>query len=529
MSGKTVNDVMGIQIMDWLSVFNVGFITQALLTVVSAFLVYKCAKFVFDKAMVKQSGNGGRRLNNFESLLNAMSVEKGGAGNICLRVSLTSKQSLSHQHVRDALVLLAKRHPMLRATITTVGNESKYFKVNEIHEVISMLNITTSGVKCSDWKDIWFEYAAKQFGNGLLWRVVVLREEFVPITKDYANTLMFTFNHCSSDGVSCVKFCKQFLGYMNQLANGVTVEQETSFSVLPYFHDIVMQKRLWPSLLNFVLTFCGLRPILRYFMPRMVSYFKKMECNPFYTQFPPRLDLSSFTGPCRLNAKVFTEDETRNILKACKEYDCTVTGALAAAANLAFCELVQDGMKGSNVNIKWEFPINGQRFCNPKPPQDYLGYFTYSSDELYMKYVHHADVDFWKVAQETTKEIQDNLKAERYITKETVFSKIFKPKELIDLLDREMLIRLSSCNLVSSIGSFDFDTCNWQQAYKLHECSINVCNHGLTSIFSHHNHTINGKMSWQITHDASRVEIQHAETFANLCFGRFIEIARGHV
>ena len=56
-----------------------------------------------------------------------------------------------------------------------------------------MLDITSFGVKSPDWKVVWFKYRAKQFGNGLLWRVVILQEEFVSMAKDYANTL--TFSH----------------------------------------------------------------------------------------------------------------------------------------------------------------------------------------------------------------------------------------------------------------------------------------------------------------------------------------------
>ena len=89
--------------------------------------------------------------------------------NMCLTVCLTSKNSLSHHHVRDALVLLAKRQPMLRATITTTENGDKYFKIKEMKEVITMLDITASDVKSSHWKDVWFEYTAKVLGNGLLW------------------------------------------------------------------------------------------------------------------------------------------------------------------------------------------------------------------------------------------------------------------------------------------------------------------------------------------------------------------------
>ena len=125
-----------------------------------------------------KAGNVGRFLGHFEEYIDLLSDEKAGAANLCLTISLTSKQSLSHQHVRDALVWLVKRQPMLRAKITT-ENGNRCFEINEINEVIAMLDITSSDVKSSDWKDIWFEYTAKQFGNGLLWRVVILQEEFV--------------------------------------------------------------------------------------------------------------------------------------------------------------------------------------------------------------------------------------------------------------------------------------------------------------------------------------------------------------
>ncbi|CAB4011881.1 Hypothetical predicted protein [Paramuricea clavata] len=518
-----------------LNFLNVGFFAQALLTVVCVYLVYKCTKYVFgkEKATSEQPlkpDTVGRCLGHREAIFDLFSVERGGTGNICLTVSLTSKQSLSHQHVRDALVLLAKRQPMLRAIITTIANGDKYFEVKEIKEVITMLDITTFEVKASDWKDVWFENTEKQRGNGLLWRVVILQEEFVSDTKDYANTLMFRFNHSSTDGVSCVKFCKQFLTFVNEIADGATVDQEIpSLNILPYFHDIVTQKRTLYSVLNFMLTYCGLRPILRFFMQRFIARrLETTKCNPYYSQFPPSLDVSSFAGPNRLSAKVFTESETKNIIQACKANNCTVTGALTAAAHLAFCELIQDGMKGNkDAKLKCECAINAQRCCDPKPHEDYLGYFVYVFNELYMKYETGTDVNFWKMAQETTNEIHDFVKTEGYIINETIICETMKPRELVDQVDREVLIRFSCCNFISSFGSFNFDQNQEEQTYKLQECFVNSLNHGFAETFLHLNHTINGKMSWSIVSDVSRVESRHAEKFASLCFGRFIEIARG--
>ena len=526
--------------MVWFShsnVLNVEYISQALLFIVCVncvFLAYNFIKYMFGKVKDKQrlkAGTVGRRLGHREVWFDIFSTERNGTGNICLNVSLTSKQSLCHQHVHDALVLLAKRQPMLRAIITAMGDEDRYFEIKEISEVITMLNISISDVKASDWKDVWFEYTSKRRGHRyLLWRVVILQEEFIPDTKDYANTLMLNFNHSSIDGVSCMKFCKQFLKYINEIANGsISVDQEiSSLNILPYFHDIVTQKRTLYSVLNFV--FCGLRPILRFFVQRIIPrVFQTMKCNPYCTQFPPAPGKSSFVGPNRLSTKVFTENETKNILQACRSNNCTVTGAITATAHLAFCELIQDGMKDSNdTKLKCGFAIDPQRFCDPKPDEDYLGLFLYTVEELYMKY-ESAAVDFWTVAREATEKIHGLVKAERYVIQDSMIYETMKLREIVDLLDCESLPRLSAGNFISSLGAFNFGQNQETQTYKLHEGFINTVNHGFPGIFSHVNHTINGKMSWSIVSDVSTVKSDHAETFANLCFDRFIAIAGGRV
>ena len=232
-----------------------------------------------------------------------------------------------HQYVYDALVLLSKRQPMLRAVIATMANGDRYFEIKEINEVITMLDITTSDVKASDWQSVWFEYTAKPRGNGLLWRVVILQEEFMQDTKDYANTLMFNFNHACIDGVCSVKFCEQFLNYMNELANGTSSADEEicSLDLLPYYHEIVTRGRIWHSFFNFVHAYCGLRPIMKFCIVKMLNRFiQKMPNNPYHAKFPRKSEVSTVV-PCRLSVKIFTEKETKDIIQACKANDCTVT------------------------------------------------------------------------------------------------------------------------------------------------------------------------------------------------------------
>ena len=514
--------------MTWL--FDVSLLSghwvQIFMTAACLFILYKIVKcFTVTGTTASLPPNTHRRrLGHSEELMDIISMEKSGSANICLAISITSKQSLLHQHVRDALVLLAKRQPMLRAVITIVDGV-KYFEIKEINEVISMLDISTSDAKASDWNDVWFPYTAKQRGNGLLWRVVILQEEYMPDTKDYANTIMFNFNHACTDGVSSVKFCKQFLDNMNELANGTSdVDQEiSSLDLLPYFHEIVTRNRIWHSLFNFMLGYCGLRPILKFCFKKLLCRFvEKMPNNPYHEKFPP--NISAFQSPVlsRLNVKVFAENETRNIIQACKTNNCTVTGAITVAAHLVFCELIEEE-KLKDIMLKLSFAINGQRYLDPKPHEDYLGFFVYAYQDFSLKYLRGGGIDFWKLAQETTRQIKAFVGKEAFIAENTVSSGLLEPGEVVKLFINDNLFPKSESNFISSFGSFSFGE-RKDDIYKLHECIINNLVHSLNCTFCHFNYTINGKMIWQIASNVT-VDSYHAEKFANLCFSRLNEMS----
>ncbi|XP_046863647.1 uncharacterized protein LOC124457430 [Xenia sp. Carnegie-2017] len=193
----------------------------------------------------KLPNSNTRPLGISEDFLYTLGTEKEGSGKISLTLLLTSYESLAHQHVHDSVLLLMKRQPMLRAIIAKDENCRNYFDIKEIGEVMEMMDISTSEVKASKWKDVWFEYTKKQARNGLLWRLVILQEEHSLHSGEYVNTFMFNFNHACIDGVSSVKLCNQFLNNLNKLVNDSSyVEKDIdSLQLSPYFHDMINKTR----------------------------------------------------------------------------------------------------------------------------------------------------------------------------------------------------------------------------------------------------------------------------------------------
>ena len=91
-----------------------------LTTICVAFLVYKTLKYLGSREVKQRQAENTnrRRLGYLEDVFHTFAIENNGSGNISMVLSLTSKQALVHQHVRDA-------HSALSQTTTNAsGNHN---------------------------------------------------------------------------------------------------------------------------------------------------------------------------------------------------------------------------------------------------------------------------------------------------------------------------------------------------------------------------------------------------------------------
>ena len=523
-----------------LQILNSVAIIEAVFTLLGIILLYKGLKNLLNKVNEKPSSKPTlttrRRLGKYEALMNLLSEQRQKSIEVGLIFSLRSETKLLKEHVHQALVMLGKRQPMLRAIIASSvdsapGEKYRYFEIMDGDKITDMIDFTSSEVKASQWNDVWQEVAFKERGTRLLWKAVLLQEEFLSEAKCYTNTLIFNFNHCCFDGVSSMKFTQQFLHYLNGLAEGSITSGKniSSLSLSPSIMDLLTREGSW-SLWPFLASCLGIPWITKLFFKKVLRRaLSHKKCNPFFAQFPPN-PKPSVTPKSNMIFKIFNENETSSIVKACRLNGCTVTGALMAANHLAFCKLLQDGgYSREDVLLEHNVAINGQRDCQPKLPKEYLGHFA-CVQPLFIPYADDKS-DFWKLAQESTKRIQDDLLKEEKYAKETVaLFDAFSPEEVLNEmfspLDLQDFVRLSACTGVSSAGSFDFREEQKEHRYKLHECLFNSLVHDLVNVFIHYNTTVNGKMSWVIKYDPSKVNSAQAQRFANLCFDYFSEMSQ---
>ncbi|XP_046862297.1 uncharacterized protein LOC124455704 isoform X1 [Xenia sp. Carnegie-2017] len=334
--------------------------------------------------------------------------------------------------------------------------------------------------------------------------------------------IMFTVKHSCFDGVSSVKFVKQFLNNMNEIASGVSnVDKDiTSLELLPSAR-LGNTKRIGHSLFRFVVSYCGLRPILEFLLAKLIAYVvKKKPINPYYQKYPPLPpDDIPVEKLQRTNLRIFTKKETKSIIDSCKANGCTVTGAITAAAHLAFYELLNEKNK-EKTSLETLIPFNNRLLGNPKAPEDYLCYFVYFA-AYYLKYSKTDPDDFWMMAKESTAQIKQVVKNESFV-KEMSLLGVLNPNLLINIYYERNAYLKAISNVISSYGVFNFShNHDIPMTYTLNDCFVLPIVHRINSVFTHFVYTINGKLTWLVITDKT-IPDAHAQQFSESCFNRVL-------
>lgn len=471
--------------------------------------------------------SSSRRLGKFEECLEILSNEREGTTNSCYVMTLHSKEKLTESVVRQALLRLAKRQPMLRAVIKTVSscswfkqNNEKHFEIIEPNKIVDMIDLTTSDIHASQWQKAWHDIVIRRLETGLQWQAILFTEEYLPDNNNYLNTIIFRANHCIIDGVSGMQLCKQFLDNLNSVSEDSRALDEdiSSLDLQPSFYELIgnARPRSWWDYLPELL---GMYYIYKLVTRLRLSFsLANKPRKPFqFLMAQPSLEVHD------LVYKVFSERETSQVIKMCRSKRVTVTGALFAATHIAFCKLINTGNSIFDEILTHGFPVNGLRVCKPKPPVEYLGHFAISAT-LPIATWYNGD-GFWSTAQAATKQIQTIIKEGKYVSKQLSKFDIFTQKEIVDEfispLDPGKKLKLLTENTISSAGAFTFSHNN-TAIYKLHECLYYALCSGFPSFADHFNTTVNGKMSWVIMCDHF-VPRPIEEQFAKLCFDTLLK------
>ena len=339
-----------------------------------------------------------------KGLINAF--DKRHIPKIVFLLRLKSKVHLDPDKVRQALVLLAKRYPLLRMKICkesrngapVTGYFSEVEDPSEIHfKAVKDFN--------ADHLESVFEREFEtpfDLNFGPLWRAILLDEIHVDGAKNaYKNSIVFSFLHVITDGRSVALFMEQFFRYLTMVCEG----QEVQVKSMPFRPStgVLMQHHCTPSVLDKVVFtvsswMSNLKAVLK--IPRPENLYLASH-PPVFTRDPEAPDKTSVVY------REYSFEETLGLTKACKMFKCSVHGAIAAASHMAMAKILHKGKDETSMNalhLKSSCNVDIRKECRPEIESNEF-VLCVSSFRTEIK-ASPQNKDFWKFAQDCARHVQ---------------------------------------------------------------------------------------------------------------------------
>ena len=347
-------------------------------------------------------GKSSRRLGLLEQVL--LEREKvNNWGTVSSALLLDSTQELNQDDLRKALGLLAKRYPLLRMRIKETDDGTNFEEMDKPDTVdFEVLDKITA--------DNWIEGFEEELngylfdiGRGPLWRVRLLKEIFNE--GKFRNALVFTFQHVICDALSIFELQKKLLEFLTALHGGEEFEVQ-SLPLRPPLESL-MPKQVEPNILETAL-FSSF-----FVLQRAKTFFVKPK-NLFLSVYPPVANTEpSVTKKTCLLARSLSEEETKLLIKSCKDNKCTVHGAITASMNLATAQIVHREKRDLTIPVSVEssFSASVRKDCEPKMNSEDIGaYVSASSLNIPVPLIQPNDKQgFWEFARACTSEVHTQL------------------------------------------------------------------------------------------------------------------------
>ena len=359
-------------------------------------------------------------------------------------LSLKSVVNLGRRNIKNTLLLLARKHPILRARLTNYHStyaSKRQFIINSEKRFVPELRF----VNTSNWKLILEE---ELIGNNvrlndqLFWKTIVLREQYEPGQKLFINTLLFLFDPVIVDRISVVRFTQDFIAVLCQLVNCDIRVDNTRNLHLP----APTEESLRPPFPKLLVSLCK-------------QVFMKLQT---FIRGPVSCDQKD--KRCRLAAKplilmkCLSEQDTSRLMKYCHHLNCSLDALFITAWS--------DIMSRRTGSAK--------ALCHRKPVTVVVDYRRSMTTELPQLYLNNCSSCF----QLELCDLQN--KSRHFVSTvrdcESLLKSSIRKKKHLDLLwqlkynnlRRERLDRLPPLE-IASIGSFSF---NQTWPFSLHEIFI---------------------------------------------------------
>ena len=475
--------------------------------------------FMIHKKRKNTSGSTGHQLQNNDrlsrplGLLEQVLLERERVnhwGTVSSVLLLDSKEELNQDLLRKALSLLPKRFPLLRMRINERGSEACFEEMDSPDTVdFKVLDEITA----DKWEEGFEEEMNGALFNtetGPLWRVRLLRETLVD--GKLRNALVFTFLHVICDALSIFELQKTLLEFLTSLHNGEEVEVN-SLPLRPPVEELtsdlvktsILERLLFSSF---------------FILQRVKTFFVKPKPNQYLSVCPPVANSHPLVSKstCLLSRNL-SEEDTRLLIKSCKENKCTVHGAITASTHLAMARILQPKHHDvkTPVYVDSSYSISLRKDCQPKVNNDALGaYVSASTLSLPVPLVDPDDEQgFWEFARACTREVHTQLDSGKH-------RKLLKFYQCIDIPTYckmpESKYNEGRRSQIFNINNYGAQETNQSEEspFKFAGLYFGVQETTMGPTFGHNILTVDGKLYWAVEYFPHVTTKTQAEEFTDM-------------
>lgn len=439
---------------------------------------------------------------------------KGYLGSGCTQsivLCIKSKVPINIKRVREAFTLLMERHPLLAVRVDTreeadgirTRNRVRYFR--EMKEE-TILDFSLKRTSADQWKEKFQRELNKSFSSnqvapGSLWRVAVLKENFLLEEEAYENAIIITAHPVICDAISLVKLCDQFLQILNSHSE---LQLDKGTIRLPIRPGISSLLRHIIAVSTFGKFYLACNVILEGLIKKMKGGAK----NQFTTVFPPpRLTESSIMKRTGVILLTLSKELMQKLLIVCKQKECSMHSVMSAVSAVAMATVLQNGKLVVPMKIPFVFEWSIRKNCRPQIEDNEFGCFILDCrKEVSVPAIDIGSSDFWDFAVTCMKKLQSAISKGEHFQELKILSEL-NLRSKTNMQRGDMLFRLS--NISQHEITEDSST-----VYKFNgmQFASEIDDNG--PVFGNNVVSLNGELFWSIAYSTRTVTDNLANAFA---------------
>ncbi|KAL3852701.1 hypothetical protein ACJMK2_016319 [Sinanodonta woodiana] len=390
-----------------------------------------------------------RQLGYLEFMYHCYNQEGSDLLTSVVRLSAAYKPTINQ--VKEALLCLAKRHPLLRMTIQQDPNTpgTYYFKEMDVLQV----DFNEEHICPSDFLDLGAT-TGYRMNEGPLWRCRLIgwhssystnvseKSKKEQVADQPTQPIFgFSWHHGIVDGIYFRCVIEEFLLFLERTKYGLVHKSVQSLSLYPPLDHVICQ-----SITSRVpVEVLGVTCVTGNQIKASDNSLLVSALDAYVSTFANEIQSLEKREPKSLTLiRTFNKNRTITFISRCKDKNILLSGALMAACCCAFARLVEISVPSQcELDLTAEILVNMRRYL-PKDKQSQMGDIPYpgtgafsATETVTVKPLRDVcpSNEFWKIAKMWSDRIQVNLKSHHYLkqmmsemTNSTTNSKLHKGK-----------------------------------------------------------------------------------------------------